>query len=72
MPFERQKSSALRQPEEDRNILYLTFSRFATPVKTPSPMNLSTRLLLATALLAVVLVFVYVGADLIGPIVSGR
>lgn len=52
--------------------MYLTFSRFATPVKTPSPMNLSTRLLLATALLAVVLVFVYVGADLIGPIVSGR
>ena len=75
MPFVRDKSSALRRPDEDREIsrVQLTLSRFeGDSIQTLSGMNLSTRLFLAATVFTLVLVFVYFGADLVGPIVYGR
>ena len=75
MPFVRDKSSALRRPDEDREIsrVHLTLSRSeGDSIQTLSGMSLSTRLFLAATVLALILVFVYFGADLVGPIVYGR
>jgi hypothetical protein len=75
MPLVQDKSGALRRPDEDRDIsrAHLTLSRFeGDSGQTLSGIKPSTRLFLAVAGLALVLVFVYFGADLVGPIVSGR
>jgi hypothetical protein len=75
MPFGQDRSGALRRPDKDRDIsrVHLTLSRFeGDSSQTLSGIKPSTRLFLAATVLALVLVFVYFGPDLVGPIVYGR